>query len=135
MPARNPRIPFRSAEKVPPALALIHQDDKQAPEIQKGDEVAFVDEVPASGDLALIVMRPEIVPDGVAQCLVMRLGADVPPHVTFPWRERADTKVRMLLVVSQANPARQLALRCDQVLALRKFSHVQKRPLPVAPEA
>lgn len=127
-PKPLPNIPFPTFEDIPDVFAMKLAGDCLAPELMDGDDVVFTKaEAPRAGDIAIFILRPEEVREGGYQSLIKRLVLGIPPWVTFPWRENPKSEVRALAIAAQSNPPRQYMIPCERLLAVLKFSHVQRR--------
>jgi len=127
-PKPLPNIPFATFEDIPDLFAMKLSGSCLAPVLMDGDEIVFTRaQAPKAGDIAIFILRPEGVQEGGFQCLIKRLAIDIPPWVTFPWRDRPTSDVRAAVIAKQTNPPRQYMIKCEHLLAVLKFSHVQRR--------
>ena len=124
---RDPGIPFLTAEDIPDEFAMQISGDCLAPDYRDGDHLVFTKARPSAGDLAIFILKPELVPPGQLQCAVKQLAFALPHYVRFPWTENPRSDVHAIAIARQTNPPMQFSIKCDRLLAVLKFSHVQRR--------
>ncbi|MCW2283663.1 hypothetical protein M2323_001435 [Rhodoblastus acidophilus] len=114
-----PEFPL-APKDIPNLYGLEVVAQKMEPVFSDGDALLFSKTAALhNGDTALIIVRPEFVPEGYAQLMVKRIVMGLPPGLTLPWDWTPGT-VRYVVIAEQTNPPKSYTIPADQIAAIHK---------------
>ncbi len=117
----TPQYPIAYPDTMPDRYVVHCAGTCLEPEISDGAPVVVEKHSKiAPGDLVVLFFKPEHVPTGKHQAILMRIVLPPPSYVSFPWREHPMSDVHAVIIVEMLNPPKQFAYKCEHLLGVHK---------------